>query len=357
MNRKQLVLPIALLVTFVLLVPFVASAQTTELLNLKNSADTSVVYINDAGDVGIGTTNPATKLDVVGDIRASGTICDVNGCIGSEGADGHSLDSVNGGFPDVVFVNNEGYMGVGVTTPVKEFHVHQNAYTDQQTDIVLTNSVTGTTVNDGSTIQQWQNYLHIWNKEDGILTLGTNNTERVRIGSNGTVGIGTPAPFYKLDVNGIVRANNISASDLRWKRNVDTISDGLRTVMQLRGIIFEWAPDAPYAQDFAGVPQIGFIAQEVEQILPELVHTDDQGYKSVAYANLTAVLVEALKDQQQIIETQQAQIGELQQGREVNQASLIALQSRLTQLETVVQALATAQTREPAARLATSEKE
>ena len=68
------------------------------------------------------------------------------------------------------------------------------------------------------------------------------------------------------------------------------------------------------------------------------------------------VLVEALKTQQQIIERQQVQIGELQQGREVDQASLTTLQSRLAQIETTVQTLTRVQAGEPVARLTTAKE-
>ena len=50
--------------------------------------------------------------------------------------------------------------------------------------------------------------------------------------------------------------------------------------------------------------QIGLIAQEVENIFPELVETDNQGYKSVEYSKLVAVLIEAMKEQQKIIDEQ-----------------------------------------------------
>ncbi|MBT8419239.1 MAG: tail fiber domain-containing protein [Gammaproteobacteria bacterium] len=54
--------------------------------------------------------------------------------------------------------------------------------------------------------------------------------------------------------------------------------------------------------------QVGVIAQELEKEFPELVSTDSEGYKSVAYGKLTAVLIEAIKAQQSRIEAQQAQI-------------------------------------------------
>jgi len=51
-------------------------------------------------------------------------------------------------------------------------------------------------------------------------------------------------------------------------------------------------------------PEIGFVGQEVEGVCPELVSTDADGFKSVSYSRITAVLVEAIKEQQQIIREQ-----------------------------------------------------
>ena len=77
-------------------------------------------------------------------------------------------------------------------------------------------------------------------------------------------------------------------SDERLKRNIETISDPLDIVTKLRGVKFE--------KD--GRHSTGIIAQEVEEVLPEVVHTDAEGMKSVAYGNVVGVLIEAIKDQQ-----------------------------------------------------------
>ena len=102
------------------------------------------------------------------------------------------------------------------------------------------------------------------------------------------VGIGTITPQYKLDVNGTIRGNNVSPSDLRLKQNIQPLENPLAKVEQLRGVSFEWK------EQNAG-RQIGMIAQEVEKALPELVSTDGEGYKSIAYDKMTAVLVGAVK--------------------------------------------------------------
>ena len=57
--------------------------------------------------------------------------------------------------------------------------------------------------------------------------------------------------------------------------------------------------------------RIGLIAQEVEEVIPELVHTADDGYKSVEYANLIAVLIEAVKEQQKQIEDLEEKISSI----------------------------------------------
>jgi hypothetical protein len=92
-------------------------------------------------------------------------------------------------------------------------------------------------------------------------------------------------------------------SDQRLKKNIITITGALERVMKLRGVNFEWnATDAPEK----GV-RMGFIAQEAEKVIPEVVNTEGKFY-SMQYAPVTALLVEAMKEQQKIIEGQNAEI-------------------------------------------------
>ncbi len=116
----------------------------------------------------------------------------------------------------------------------------------------------------------------------------------LRVTSSGDVGIDKLSPSYKLDVNGTIRGDNVSPSDARWKTNVTTLDNALDKVSELRGVRYEWIDSAKGAGD-----QIGLIAQEVETIFPEAVSTDNQGYKSVAYAKLLAPLIEAVKELKQ----------------------------------------------------------
>ena len=92
-------------------------------------------------------------------------------------------------------------------------------------------------------------------------------------------------------------------SDIRLKENIVTLESCLDKVKSLRGVYFT-------RKDTPGKRQIGFIAQEVEQILPEVVLEDmtKEKIKSIAYQNVVPVLVEAIKEQQTMITTLQNQV-------------------------------------------------
>ena len=93
----------------------------------------------------------------------------------------------------------------------------------------------------------------------------------------------------------------------------------LDKVSSLRGVSYEWDRVSFPDRNFPEGKQIGLIAQEVEDIIPEVVSTDNEGYKSLAYDRLVAVLVEAVKEQKDLvyehrkrIESLESRIGELE---------------------------------------------
>ena len=86
------------------------------------------------------------------------------------------------------------------------------------------------------------------------------------------------------------------ASDFRYKKNIQTLQNTLSKVQKIVGVSYDLRKDEFPEKNFSDKPQIGFIAQDLEKIFPEMVFTDEKGYKSVDYARLTPVLVEALKE-------------------------------------------------------------
>ena len=85
-----------------------------------------------------------------------------------------------------------------------------------------------------------------------------------------------------------------SLSDISKKTKIRPVENALEITKQLEGVRFDWIDN--------NKPSIGLIAQQVEKVLPELVETSDDGIKSVSYGNIIGVLVEAIKEQQKLID-------------------------------------------------------
>jgi hypothetical protein len=141
---------------------------------------------------------------------------------------------------------------------------------------------------------------------------------QVIVDASGAMSIGTGAAATggnKLEVNGNVRvtgdvvANNFNqSSDARFKTNIQAITDALSIVRKLQGVSYDWNRAAFPDRGFSPRPQIGVIAQDVERILPELVSTDAQGFKSVNYTGFIPVLIEGMKQQADRLDAQDARL-------------------------------------------------
>jgi hypothetical protein len=108
--------------------------------------------------------------------------------------------------------------------------------------------------------------------------------------------------------------SSITASDVRFKENIQPLSSSLEKVMLLKGVSYDWKADEYPKMGFTKNRQIGFIAQDVEKVFPELVQTDNNGYKGIYYGQMVPVLLEAMKEQQKEIselKKEQATIAEL----------------------------------------------
>lgn len=135
----------------------------------------------------------------------------------------------------------------------------------------------------------------------------------------GRHGAGTSGIDYLLSVNSengdLVTEGNVTAygspSDIRLKESIETISDPISKVQQLRGVTFTYKKD--------GKRSTGLIAQELQKVLPEVVYTTEdlhtkEEHLAVRYGNTVGLLVEAIKEQQQQIETLKKEIEDLKNG-------------------------------------------
>lgn len=137
------------------------------------------------------------------------------------------------------------------------------------------------------------------------------------------VGIGIVQPAVELDVEGSIQYTGtiMDVSDIRLKENILSISDPLSKVQSLRG----------FSYNLIGKPDrsVGVSAQDVKTVLPEAVAMFDGEHYGVDYTQLVPLLIEAIKEQQQIIEAQEHRI----QSLELEQTEVADINARLVKLE------------------------
>ena len=131
--------------------------------------------------------------------------------------------------------------------------------------------------------------------------------QRINVNNLGNVGInsGVTIPNFRLYVNGTAAKTAGGAawtvvSDSRLKKNVAPLSGALDKMLKLRGVTFEWKEPKDHG-DSTGA-QMGMIAQEVEEVFPEWVGTDEAGYKNLTLSGFEALAVETIREQQEEIE-------------------------------------------------------
>lgn len=146
-----------------------------------------------------------------------------------------------------------------------------------------------------------------------VLWLGAQGNQVLSVvGSTSRIGIGTDAPTQKLHVVGnIFATGTITPSDIRYKKNIVLIQSPIETLKAIRGVTYDYNTDAFPNMGFSQQQQTGFIAQEVEAVLPGIVFTDNNGYKAVDYPKIIPVLTEAIKAQQKEIEELKRLVHEL----------------------------------------------
>ena len=279
---------------------------------------TKANFVSGLGGGGLANVVEDTTPQLGGNLDVNGndftSAAGVDFAIGASAGNDFTVDT-----DKLVVEGDTGNVGIGTTSPSNRLDVSGDGGTRQ--GIALAQTTAGTT---------W----HINNYEttagEGAgnfgINLGGSGQKLSILASNGNVGIGTSTPAQKLDVNGNVQATAyFYTSDRRLKTHIEDIK-GLEYILKMKGVRFDWIKD--------GKPEIGLIAQEVEEVLPELVYTNPKtGMKSVKYGNIVAPLIQATKE---LYEENQA----LRQEMALQQERIESLEDRLERIEKMLKAQA-----------------
>jgi hypothetical protein len=192
-----------------------------------------------------------------------------------------------------------------------------NIYYDQANTAYYTRPASSSYINTLQTAGQIQvgasgsSLLYIGGTSGNYFRFHTNNADTYFDMNCGNLywrqGSSTRFYFYTTTANMTINGSLTQNSDIRVKENIVEISDCIGKIQAIRGVYYN-------RTDFnTDITKIGVIAQEVEEVLPELIlEAPDTGLKSVAYAELTAVLINAVKEQQVIIDDLKLRIEKLE---------------------------------------------
>ncbi len=326
-------------------IPTIASSVTGIYAYPAGSTSGIEFSILSGGNVGIDTSTPAQPLEVAGQSSlpanfgtlesgaarfTSGNTGGVTSVldIGSFNSTGagwiQATDRTNLATHYNLLLNpNGGNVGIGVTAPNNPLEIDSslsggnginifNSNTSGAAQISFHSINTGDGPAGGATLSYsnvagpYANALVIMNTYSAPIILGTNNTNRFAIDNNGDVGVANLAAAtsqtlcYNTIVNPGYNTIGTCSSDERVKTNITPLSDntGLSVINALNPVSFNWNPEFSNDQS----EQYGFLAQQIEKVLPSLVSTSSptaltpDGTLSLNYNGLFAPIVKSIQE-------------------------------------------------------------
>ena len=253
-----------------------------------------------SGNTGIGTTTPGTDLEVYGadaevlvhyisnsrgGLRAMSTqrVAILTTASSDNLVFGYETDIKSTFNERMRIVNSTGNVGINTTSPASLLH--------------LAGGGTGTRgalrISEVGLTNYWE--LGRDNSVSGDFTINSNATERMRITTAGTVGIGTSSPgTYALNVNGTFYS---AGSSLEYKTNITILDIDTDKLMKLRPVTYQYKDEYKHlGKDLKSGTQIGLIAEEVAEVFPELamLKEDEDGktrVRNVDYEKLSILLL------------------------------------------------------------------
>ncbi len=316
----------------------------------KNNSTPSMVI--NGNNVGIGTNSPSAKLDILGGADADGA-ADPRAMAFQHRTGGfrHWISTRHNGVANNnqnaidFYLNNSTTVdgssapgtgsalgmsvtptgvGIGTNSPTNKLHILGNsskliidngANAISEIGIVFKNGDATGSQPKSAIISKGYN---VWKQADMYFVLDgapddgpydlTTDTKMIIKAESGNVGIGTASPNYKLHVNGDVGAYTYNCiSDIRLKKNIKPAEINNQQVFNIRPVTYTLKEDPEQ------LTRLGVIAQELETIFPNLVKTDQNGYKAVEYDKISLLLLSVVKQQQKDIEQMKEQLKKLEE--------------------------------------------
>ncbi len=335
------------------------------------------IYNNNSGNVGLGVTSPQSKLDILGgnwdlsnsngDLKIGNTINKLKFGIATSGGGAGDANIGSVGGTNRLFLGagttssqlrtltlTKGVVGINTITPdtlayltvygTKLYGIKSSVDYSSYSSAAVYAEYIGTNSTDakgvwGKCITTTPGYgIGVYGEGNyeggyfngsastytgaayGVYAISTGSSAGTRYGVFGSASGGTTNYGLYCSGNGVYTGTWASVSDRKFKTNIQPLNSALNKVMQLQVKTFEMKLDEYPSMNFSKGTQFGFIAQELQQIIPELVSNDvapgatkDETieYLGVNYIGMIPVLTKALQEQQEIIQKQQKQIEEL----------------------------------------------
>lgn len=305
---------------------------------ISAGAPTNSLFVSSGGDIGVRTSTPvldfhANSSDTPGvrleQNNSGGFTAQTWDMAGNEAnffvrdlTGGSTLPfRIRPGAPtSSIDIASSGDVGIGTSAPTTGVArvLHIDGTGGAQLHLTA-GSPSGGLFSDGSIITHFSdNNLFINNQENGNIFFWANAGERMRITNIGRIGIGTTAPDQLLSVNGNASKTGGGSwavfSDARLKNIKGEFQPGLKALMQLRPLRYEYRADNPLKLKAEG-EQVGFSAQELQKVIPQAVSKSESGYLMVNNDPIMWTMLNAIKEQQKEIAELKAEVQKLRATR------------------------------------------